>query len=81
MTKPNGTALKLSLVQQRHLLELAAARDEGSTGTAFWRPTGANEFRTAEALARRGLLHRDFSNLSGGSAFELTEAGYLAVRS
>ena len=67
--------VSLTKRQREHLRELADVRDESGTRSAYWYPHGA-EWRTADALARLGLLIRRYQP----SAYELTEAGYAAAR-
>lgn len=74
----DGQSRSLTPTMKRHLRELRQIADDRGQGEAFWRPTGG-EWRTAIALADRGLLRREYGGGAGGSAFSLTTLGREAV--
>lgn len=66
---------RLSEPQRRQLQELAVIRDNGTTGEAYFYPTGS-EFKTAHALTQKGYL-RNAGH--GMRVYQLTDEGYDAA--
>ena len=75
-TERSGATRRLTVVQRRHLVELADIRDEGNTGEAYFYPTGS-QYRTAHTLMRLGFLRSADSAIR---VYRLTDAGYEEAR-
>ncbi len=70
--------MRLTAKQREHLGELLRIEENGTTGEAFWTPTGSAEHSSARALAGRGLLTLASFN---PMTYALTDRGRKAARS
>lgn len=67
--------MRLTANMRAHLAELQEIASKGNTGEAVWYAVGAGEQRTAEALASRGYLQREYSVGAAVPCYTLTQAG------